>query len=104
MIANLVGMALSYCKTLISTIKDYKTALGKTKTNQNEYKSDLNKIRRTEKKINGQKYTIYNIEMLYKTGKSVTKLFHNYFLMVVIDKYQTGRSGGIKVLTPTKMF
>ena len=79
MIANLGGMALSYCKTLISTIKDYKTALGKTKTNQNEYKSDLNKIRRTEKKINGQKYTIYNIEMLYKTGKSVTKLFHNYF-------------------------
>ena len=48
-----------------------------------------NKIRRAEKKVNGQKYTFYNIEILYKTGKSVTKLFHNYFLMVVIDKSQT---------------
>ena len=95
---------LSYCKTIISIIKDYKTALGKTKTNQNEYKSDLNKIRRTKKKLNGQKYTSCNLEILYKTEKSVTKLFHNYFLMVVIDKYQTGRSRGTKVLTPKKMF
>ena len=89
MIANLGGIALPYCKTLISTVKDYKTALGKTKTNQNEYKSGLNKIRRTEKKLNGQKYAFYNIEMLYKIAKSVTKLFHNYW---------------IKVLTDTKMF
>ena len=39
-----------------------------------------------------------------KQKKSVTKIFHNYFLMVVIDKYQTGRSRGTKVLTPKKMF
>ena len=104
MITKLGNIALSYCKKIISIIKDYKRALGKTKTNQNEYKSDLNKIRRTKKKLNGQKYTSYNIEILYKTEKSVTKLFQNYFLMAVIDKYQTGRSRGTKVLTPTKMF
>ena len=77
MITNLGSMAFSYCQTIISIIMDYKTAL--EETNQIEYKSDLHKIRRSKKKLNGQKYTFYNIEMLYKTGNKVIKLFHNYF-------------------------
>ena len=85
MITNLGSMAFSYCQTIISIIMDYKTAL--EKTNQIEYKSDLHKIRRSKKKLNGQKYTFYNIEMLYKTGNNVIKLFHNYFYQFGIGNF-----------------
>ena len=67
---------------LIHKIKNGEIKLADVKNNQNNFRLNLNEIRKGGRKSKEQKNTIYNIEMLYKAQKEAINFFEDYSLMV----------------------
>ena len=67
----------------------WKHNASKSIKNGNEYKSDLNEIKRGKSKSNEQKSSLYNIETLCKPQNIVIKIFDDNFLMISEAKYKT---------------
>ena len=70
--------------SLLDKIRDGKISLTNAKNDQEEFKKDLNEMKKGNKKHKSkeQKNAIYNIDMLYKARNSVIKFFDDYSSMV----------------------
>ena len=70
--------------SLLDKIRDGKISLTNAKNDQAEFKSDLNEIKKGNKKHGSkeQKTSLYNIEMLCKARNSVINFLDDYSSMV----------------------
>ena len=91
--------------SLLYKMRDGKISLTDTKKDQAEFKSDLNEIKKGNKKHKSkeQKNSLYSIEMLYKARNSVIKFFDDYSSMVSEAKLKATKGTGLKILTPKQM-
>ena len=91
--------------SLLYKIRDGEISLTDTKKDQAEFKSDLNEIKKGNKKHKSkeQKNSLYSIEMLYKARNSVIKFFDDYSSMVSEAKLKATKGTGLKILTPKQM-
>ena len=73
--------------------------------NQNEWKSDLNEIKREKPKNRSkeQKSTLSNIEIFYKAKNSVIKFFDKCSSLASEAKHKAFQGEGLKILTPKQM-
>ena len=79
-------------------MKSHEMKLEETKTLQNVFKSNLNKISRGRYKSEQLKRAL-----LYKSREAVIQLFNDYSLIVSEAKYKSIHGEGLKILTPKQM-
>ena len=86
---------------LLDKMKEGEISLADAKNDNEEFKSNLSKIKKGNKKHKSkkQKNTLYNIEMLYKAMNNVTKFFDDYFSVVSEAKHEATKGTGLKILT-----
>ena len=73
---------------LLRKIQSGEVKLEEAKKTANIFKSNLNEISRGWYKSEEQKSTLENIKLLYKSGKSVIKLFNHYSSTASEAKYK----------------
>ena len=90
---------------LLDKIRDGKISLADAKNYQTEFKSNLSEIKKGNKKHRSkeQKYTLYNIEMLYKARNKVAEFFYDYSSMASETKLKATKETALKILTPKQM-
>ena len=82
--------------------RDDKISLTDPKNDEANFKSDLNEIKKGNKKHRSkeQKHLLCSIEMVYKKRSSVIEFFDNYSSMVSEAKLKVIKGTRIKILTP----
>ena len=94
---------------LIDKIRERKISLTDVKNNQVKFKSSLGEIKKSHKnRSKEQKYSLHNIEMLYKAGNEAIKFYDGYSSMVSDAKNQAiketkQRETGLKILTSKQL-
>ena len=80
-------------------------SLADAKSDQAEFKSNPNEIKKGNKKhrSKGQKNAFYNNEILYKVKNSVIEFFDDYSSMMSEAKLKASNETGLKILTPKQM-
>ena len=91
--------------SLLHKIRDGKISLADAKKDQAEFKSNLNEIKKGNKKqtSKNQKNALYNNEMLYTARNKVIEFFDYYSSMVSEAKLKATKGAGLKILTPKQM-
>ena len=91
--------------SLLHKIRDGKISLADAKNDQAEFKSNLNEIKKGNKKQTSkdQKNALYNTEMLYTARNKVIEFFDYYSSMVSEAKLKATKGAGLKILTPKQM-
>ena len=80
-------------------------SLADAKSDQAEFKSNPNEIKKGNKKHRSkeQKNAFYNNEILYKVKNSVIEFFDDYSSMMSEAKLKASNKTGLKILTPIQM-
>ena len=80
-------------------------SLADAKSDQAEFKSNPNEIKKGNKKHRSkeQKNAFYNNEILYKVRNSVIEFFDDYSSMMPEAKLKASNETGLKILTPKQM-
>ena len=80
-------------------------SLADAKSDQAEFKSNPNEIKKGNKKHRSkeQKNAFYNNEILYKVRNSVVEFFDDYSSMMSEAKLKASIETGLKILTPKQM-
>ena len=80
-------------------------SLADAKSDQAEFKSNPNEIKKGNKKHRSkeQKNAFYNNEILYKVKNSVIEFFDDYSSMMSEAKLKASNETGLKILTPIQM-
>ena len=80
-------------------------SLAKAKNDQIEFKSNLGKIKKGNKRNRSKEHknTLYNIKMLYKARNKVITFFDDYSSVVSEAKHEATKEQGLKILTPKQM-
>ena len=89
----------------IDNIRHGKIDLADIKNNQEKFKSYLGEIKKGNKKHRSkvQKYTLYNVEILYKARNEVIKFYDDYSSMMPEAKYRATKGKGLKIVIPKQM-
>ena len=80
-------------------------SLADAKSDQAEFKSNPNEIKKGNKKHRSkeQKNAFYNNEILYKVRNSVVEFFDDYSSIMSEAKLKASIETGLKILTPKQM-